>query len=559
MLYSKLFGKSVKTVPSDTKLISHKFLVKGGFILQTAAGLYSFLPLGYKVLSKIHHLVEEELEKQGVQNLLMPVVTPASLWQESGRYQKMDDIMGKFFSKRGQELIISPTHEEISVDLARHFIRSYRDLPVTINHIQTKFRDEIRVFGGLIRTREFIMQDAYSFDRDKKGLDESFRKVVKAYENIFSRVGVDAVEVEADSGTMGGSDSHEFMAMTGIGEDKVLQCKSCGYIANVEKAEFEREEKNPKEKVKPLKIIDQPEWVYTMDDNVKHYGEPLWKYLKNVVYKDEKGKIFIASIRGDQDVNEAKLKAALGKSFLEPATEEDLKKMGTQHGYVHSWGESGNYIGDLGLKTVKNFIGGQKTKTTDSINVNYGREFNYPLADIVEAKEGDICTKCKKGKLLVKRGIEIGHAFKLGTCYSESMGIGYLDEKGKTQVIQMGSYGIGTTRLMAAIVEMNNDENGIIWPESVAPFKYHLLGLDLQDKNVKTQAEKVYKALKDNGEEVLYDDREDITPGEKFKDADLLGMPYRLVVSKKTEDKIEIKERNKKEQKLVTLESLLKK
>jgi len=558
MLYSETFGKSVKTVSSDTKLASHSFLVKGGFILQTAAGLYSFLPLGYKVLSKIHTIVEEELEREGVQNLLMPVVTPASLWQESGRYEKMDDIIAKFSSKRGHDLVLSPTHEEISVDLARHFIKSYRDLPVIINHIQTKFRDEIRVFGGLVRTREFIMQDAYSFDRDEKGLDISFKRIVKAYKKIFDRVGVKVVEVEADSGTMGGSDSHEFMAMTGVGEDRVLKCKQCGYLANIEKAEFEREAKNLDEEIKSFKIIDQPEWVYTMEDNIKHYREPLWRYLKNVVYKDEKGKFYIASIRGDQEVNEAKLKAALNRSFLEPAGEEDLKKMGTKHGYVHSWGENAEYIGDLGLKMVRNFVGGQKKKTTDSINVNYGREFDYPLADIVEAKEGDICAKCKKDKLKIKRGIEIGHAFKLGTCYSDSMGIGFLDEKGKTQVIHMGSYGIGTSRLLATIVEMNNDKDGIIWPESVAPYKYHLLGIDLHDPKVKKQAEKVYKALKDSREEVLYDDRQEISPGEKFKDADLLGIPYRLVISKKTGEKVEIKKRIGKEQKLVTLEQLLK-
>ena len=559
MLYSQLFGKSTKTILSDTKLVSHKLLTQGGFILQTAAGLYSFLPLGYKVLSKIHTIVEDELEKEGIQNLLMPVVTPASLWQESGRYEKMDDVIAKFSSKRGHDLVVSPTHEEISVDLARHYIKSYRDLPVIINHIQTKFRDETRVFGGLVRTREFIMQDAYSFDRDEKKLDVSFKKVVKAYQKIFDKVGVKVAEVEADSGTMGGSDSHEFMAMIGVGEDKVLECKSCNYLANAEKAEFKREEKNPDEEVKLFKIVDQPEWVYTMDDNIKHYHEPLWRYLKNVVYKDEKGKIYIASIRGNQDVNEAKLKSALKKSFLEPATEEDLKKMGTKHGHVHSWGEKAEYIGDLGLKMVKNFIGGQKTKTTDSINVNYGREFDYPLADIVEAVEGDTCAKCKKGKLEIKRGIEIGHAFKLGTCYSDSMGIGYLDEKGKPQVIHMGSYGIGTSRLLAAIVEMNNDKDGIIWPESVAPYKYHLLGLDLHEPEVKKQAEKVYKALVDNGEEVLYDDRQEISPGEKFKDADLLGIPYRLVVSKKTADKVEIKKRTSKDQKLVTLSGLLKK
>jgi len=553
MRYVRLFGKTRKELPREAHLKSHRFLLQAGFLDQTAAGLYSFLPLGYRVLVKVDAIVKEELSKEGVQHLLMPYVSPADLWQETGRYKKMDSVMAKFTSKRGQDLVLSPTHEEIITDLVRKYVHSYRDLPLILNHNQLKFRDEVRVFGGLVRTREFLMQDAYSMDRNKKEMGESFEAMVRAYKSIFKRVGVKAVEVEADSGTMGGSDSHEFIAITGRGEDVVLMCSNCGYKANLEKAEFERKPVNLDEKRKPFKVIDQPEWVCTMEDNVKHYGEPLWRYLKNVVYKDEKGRIIVASIRGDQEVNEAKLKIAAGAESLEPATDKELKKIGTKSGWVHSWDHKGVvYIGDLGLEMAHNFIGGQKEKTTDSINVNYGRDFRYEiLADIVNAQGGDSCIKCKKGKLEAKRGIEVGHVFKLGTCYSESMGARFLDERGKLQLIHMGCYGIGISRLVAVIAELNNDDDGLIWPESAAPFKYHLIGLDLHEKEVKEKAEEAYRFLTEKGEEVLFDGREDVSAGEKFADADLIGIPWRLVVSKKTGEKVEVKRRGQKKVQLV--------
>ncbi|MFH1561555.1 MAG: His/Gly/Thr/Pro-type tRNA ligase C-terminal domain-containing protein, partial [Patescibacteria group bacterium] len=345
---------------------------------------------------------------------------------------------------------------------------------------------------------------------------------------------------------------------------------------NLEKAEFERERLNPDEKQKEFKIDKQPEWVCTMEDNTKHYGQPLWRYLKNVVYKDENGRLIVASVRGDQEVNEAKLKRAVNASFLEPATDADLKKMGTKSGWVHSWGHKGvTYVGDLGLEMVNNFIGGQKEKATDSFNVNYGRDFKYEiLADIVNAKQGDSCAKCKKslpanrrglpanrrGKLKEIRGIEIAHAFKLGTCYSQSMGAKYLDEKGKEQLIQMGCYGLGISRLMAVVAEFNRDENGLVWPETVAPYKYHLVGLDLHQKEVAGWAEEVYQHLLDQGQEVLFDDRLEVTPGEKFKDADLIGIPWRLVVSARNlkDKKIEVKKRDQKDSQRLTAKELVK-
>ncbi|MBU4210285.1 proline--tRNA ligase [Patescibacteria group bacterium] len=536
MRYSNLFGKTKKETAKQAKLKSHQFLLRAGFINQTAAGLYSFLPLGFKVLSKIDAIVKQELAKENVQHLLMPYVSPASLWQETGRYDKMDSVLAKFTSKRGQDLVLSPTHEEIITDLVRKYVQSYKDLPLILNHNQLKFRDEIRAFGGLVRTREFLMQDAYTFDTSAKGLSKSFDAVVRAYKNIFKQLEIEAVEIEADSGTMGGSDSHEFVIIANVGEDLVLQCSDCNYKANVEKAEFEREKINLDEKIEVFKIIDQPEWVCTMQDNVKHYRKPLWRYLKNVVYKDQDENIIIASIRGDQEVNEAKLMQATGVQSIEPATDNDLKNMGTRPGWVHSWGHKNViYIGDYGLKMVRNFIGGQKEKDTDSVNVNYGRDFEYKLlADIVNAKENDLCAKCKKGKLKEKRGIEIAHAFKLGTCYSNSMNAKYLDKNGKLQLIHMGSYGFGVSRAVAVVAEVHNDDNGIVWPKTVTPYHVHLIVLDTSDGKIFKQAQKLYEDLKSQNIDVLFDERKDVSAGSKFADADLIGIPIRLVVSKKS-------------------------
>jgi len=382
-----------------------------------------------------------------------------------------------------------------------------------------------------------------------------------SYLRIAEELDLDVQPVIADSGAIGGAISHEFMVESEHGDNTYLVCNNCDYAANQEKAKFVRQEKNPDEEVKDFEIIDQPDWVLTMEDNVKHYGEPEWRYLKNVVYRGSDGKLYIASLRGDQDVNETKLARYLGISSLEPATDEDLEELGTKHGYVHSWGEDATYIGDLGLTKVKNFIGGQKEEKTDSINVNYGRDFEYEhLADIVDARQDDICPRCKKGKLQEKKGYEWGHVFNIGHVYSEPQSCTYTTKDGSEKMLWMGSYGIGVGRCMALIVETHHDEKGIMWPEEVAPYKYHLVGLDLHEQAVKQRGEEVYKTLTKANEEILYDDREDISPGEKFADADLIGCPYRLVVSSRTVEKgkIEFKKRGEKETKLVDLKDLTK-
>ncbi|MGB9706733.1 MAG: proline--tRNA ligase, partial [Microgenomates group bacterium] len=386
-------------------------------------------------------------------------------------------------------------------------------------------------------------------------------KFYNAYLKIAKRLDLPVIPVEADTGAIGGKLSHEFQIESPDGDQTFFVCDKCGYAANIEKAEFARVPINPQEKIEPFRIIPQPEWVCTMEDNVRHYKEPLWRYLKNVVYKDERGRIIIASLRGDQNVNETKLKRVLKIETLTPADEKDLERLGTKPGYVHSWGIKGvTFVGDLGLPMVKNYIGGQKEKTTDSINVNYGRDFSYKiLADIAEAKDGDLCARCKKGRLRQKTGFEWGHCFKLDFVYSKPQEGYFTDKSGKQKLLWMGSYGIGIERTMACIVETHHDRRGIIWPKVVAPFAAHLIEItNATNKQISKYANKVYEELLKAGIEVLFDDREDVSAGEKFADADLIGIPVRLVISEKTRDKIEWKERSKKKTELLKLEEVVK-
>ncbi len=543
MYYSHLFGKTTKTAPRGAKLASHKLLCRGGFIRQSTAGYYYFLPLGWRVHQKIEALIRQEMNQTGAQEMLSPTLHPIELWQETNRTSSVAFELMTIKSRTGAKFALGGTAEEMFVDLVRRLNLSYRDLPFNIYQFSTKFRDELRSRGGLLRVREFIMKDAYSFDRNKKEFEKEYQKMTQAYQAIFTKLGLPVLVAEADSGYIGGDYCHEFIYETPVGEDEIFVCNNCDYRANKEKAEFVRQEKNPHEALKPFKIVNQPEWVETMSDNIKHYGQPLWRYLKNVVYKDNQNRVIIASLRGDQEVNEVKLKKVLGVSSLVPAQGEDLKNLGTRHGWVHSWGHEGViYVGDLGLNSVKNFIGGHKEKTTDSINVNYGRDFSYEiLADIVNAHDNALCPRCQKGKLKKRLGIEVGHIFQLGYHYTKLMkGANFIDEDGKEKPFYMGCYGIGLGRTLATIVEAHHDEKGIVWPKSITPFQVHLIVLG---KN-QNKAKDIYQKLTTEGFEVLYDNRDRVLAGEKFADADLIGIPVRLVISDKTKGKIEWKERD---------------
>lgn len=554
MRYSKLFGKTIRKVPKDARLTSHKLLFKSGFIRRFSTGRWGFLPLGMKVWLKIAKIIEKEMDAIGCQRMIVPTLHPIEVWRATARDQAFGEEMLVLDDHHGATFAIGATAEGMMLELVKMFSPSYKDLPIDIYQFSQKFRDDKRPRGGLVRVREFMMKDAYNFCANEKQLLEGYQKYYDAYLKISKRLGLNVIPVLADSGAIGGGLSHEFMYESKDGDQTYFTCDSCGYSASLDRCEFKRVPKNPKEKALPFKIINQPEWVKTMKDNVKHYGEPLWRYLKNVVYKDKKGKIFIASIRGDQDVNEIKLLRALGIDYLEPANDKDLKKMGTKPGYVHSWGIKGvTFIGDLGLPMVKNYIGGRKEEKTDSKNVNYGRDFEYKLlADIVESKDNNPCSKCKTGRLQKKKGFEWGHTFKIDCLYSQGQDGYFVDKNGKRKLLWMGSYGIGLGRTMALITEAHHDKKGISWPEAMAPFQGHLVSINKEEA-----AKKIYQKLENASIEVLWDDR-DISAGVKFADADLIGIPVRLVISSKTGDKIEWKERDQKEKKLLTLDKAIK-
>jgi len=572
MRFSQLFGKTTKTLPADAKIASHKLLYKGGFIRRISTGRWAFLPLGMRVWEKVYKVIDEEMKAIGCQKVVVPTLHPIEIWQATNRDKAFGEEMLVVSDHHGATFAIGATAEGVMLELVKMFHPSYEDLPILIYQFSQKFRDDKRPRGGIMRVREFMMKDAYSFAASEKQALEVYWKFYEAYLRIAKKLDLPVIPVEADSGAIGGSLSHEFQVESPDGDQTFFVCDNCDYAANIEKAEFERVPINPQEKMEPFRIIPQPEWVCTMEDNVKHYKEPLWRYLKNVVYKDEEGRIIIASLRGDQNVCETKLKRVLKVESLTPASEADLAKIGTKPGYVHSWGIKGvTYVGDLGLPMVRNYIGGQKEKTTDSINVNYGRDFSYKiLADIAEAKDGDLCARCKKGRLRQKTGFEWGHCFKLDFVYSKPQNGYFTDKSGKQKLFWMGSYGIGIERTMACLVETHHDKKGIIWPEVVAPFQVHLINLKSQIPNPKSQinsksqfqnsknfADKIYEKLVRAGVEVLYDDREEVSAGEKFADADLIGCPVRLVVSEKTGEKIEWKKREKKEVKLFSLEELI--
>lgn len=541
MRYSSLFGKSVYGEQSGAKFISHHLLTKAGFIRESAAGRYFFLPLGWRVHEKIRQIIKEEMDAAGAQEMITPTLHPLELWQETNRTNTTGFELMTVTDRRGASFALGGTAEEMIVDVVRKFQISHRDLPFNIYQFSTKFRDEMRARGGLLRVREFVMKDAYSFHKDADDFQGEYQRMADAYSRIFDRMGLKAIMVEADNGYIGGEYCHEFVVESEIGESRFLMTADGRYAAHEDVATFWREPVNPDDPVEDFRIIDQPDWVRTMDDNVKHYGLPKSRYLKNVVYRHvSTGEIIIGTVRGDLDVNKTKLEQIIGAvGQLEEASVEDLHQLGTKPGYVHSWGHNARYIGDFSLTTVHNFIGGQKEETTDSINVNYGRDFTCEmLADIAMAQPGHQ-TEDTHEPLLEKRGIEVGNIFQLGYHYSTKMaGAVYVDNDGAEKPFYMGCYGIGLGRTLATIVEIHHDDNGIIWPASVTPYHIYLISLRGREED----AAKLHDDLEAAGYEVLWDDRDE-SPGAKFTNADLLGIPVRLVISSRTGDQIEWKER----------------
>jgi len=561
MRYSKLFGKTEKEGRKEISLKSHKLLFQAGFVRESTAGRYYFLPLGWRVHQKIRDIIKQEMDKAGAQEMVAPILQPLNLWKETNRNESGGYELTIVKDRRGDEFTLGGTGEEMFVDVVRNFQLSYKDLPLNIYQFGSKFRDELRSKGGLLRTREFVMKDGYSFHTSPEDFEKEYNNMSKAYKNIYDRVGLLTDIVPADNGYFGGDYCHEFIVESDAGESTYFITEDGSYIAHQDIAKFDRGEMNPDEEMAEFKSIDQPDWVRTMEDNLKHYNQPKWRFLKNVVYKNrETNEIIIATIRGDLEVNSNKLEHALGMvGLLDDATDEDLASIGTKSGYVHAWGHKGcRYVGDLSLKSVKNFIGGQKEELTDTFNVNYGKDFEHDItADIAKAQDGFL-TENTKLKLVQKKGVEVGNIFQLAQHYSTKMNAVVNGEDGLPIHYYMGCYGIGLGRTMATVAEIFSDERGLIWPESIAPFKIHLIGLNLEDEAIKLKADELYNQLISQNIEVLYDDRIEIRPGEKFADADLIGNPWRVVISRKSIENggVEVKKRNETESKVVTIEEL---
>lgn len=541
MRMSRLFGHTLREAPADAEMVSHQLGLRAALIRQLAQGIYSYLPLGWRVIRRISRILREEMEAIGAEELLMPLAQPAELWQATGRYSgpAPGPVLLRFQDRNQHEMVLAMTHEEALADLARQEIQSYRQLPQLVYHIQTKYRDEVRARGGLVRVREFLMKDAYSLDADQAGLDAAYERIYAAYERIFERCGLEVLAVEASTGVMGGAMSHEFMMPHPQGEDALLVCRDCRHAANVEVARFDkgRVAAPPAGQVRRVATPG----AATIAAVAEMLGVETRQTFKAVFYRSSAGEIVFAVIRGDLEVNEAKLAAALGGVELRPALPEELTQAGLVAGYasplgvpaLQAQGRAIRVVGDDSLLSTAGYVAGANEPGYHLVEVNYPRDFQVDLlTDIALARDGDRCLRCG-GALRETRAIEVGHVFKLGTRYSEALGATYLDAEGRERPIVMGSYGIGLGRLLACIIEQHHDEQGIIWPPNVAPYDVYLISLGRRGSEVEAAADGLYEHLKDNGFEVLYDDRDE-RAGVKFNDADLIGLPVRLTVSERS-------------------------
>lgn len=543
MKMSNLLMPTLREVPAEAEIASHRLMLRAGMIRKLAAGIYSYLPLGLRTLKKVEEIVREEMDRAGAQELLMSALLPAEAYQASGRWEVFGPSMFKLKDRGERDFCLGPTHEELFTQCVIDNVKSYKEYPMTLYQIQTKYRDEGRPRFGVIRSREFVMKDAYSFDLDQKGLDESYQKMYDAYNRIFTRLGLDFTVVDADSGAMGGSGSQEFMVKSPVGEDGIAYCDKCGYAANYEKCECIPEAVEQIEGDLLMEKIETPN-AHTIDELVESLGMSATNFAKTIIYKAD-DKYIAAMVRGDRDVNEVKLKNLVGCTddleLAEPAIVREITR--AQVGFAGPVDLGIPVYADKEVELMKNFVVGANETDMHYKNVNMGRDFTPDVvADIRVVVTGDKCPKCG-GTIKSEQGIEVGHIFKLGTKYSDALGLKYLDESGKQQTVIMGCYGIGVTRCVAAAVEQLHDENGIIWPVSIAPYQAIVVPANYKDEEQMMAAEKLYNELCDAGVETLLDDRSE-RAGVKFKDADLIGIPVRVVVGKKLgEGIVEYKER----------------
>lgn len=545
MKMTTMFGTTLRDVPASVEATSHQLLLRAGFIRQLGQGLFSYLPLARRAMTKIENILREEMNAIGGQEMTMPVVHPAEVWKATGRWHSVGAEMARFTDRKERDMVLAMTHEEVVADLVKSEIRSQRQLPQLVYHIQTKFRDDPRPRAGLIRVREFTMKDSYSLDADDAGLDRQYDAHYHAYFRIFKRCGLPVIAVGSDTGMMGGSGAHEYMYLTPIGEDTLVLCAGCGDAANRQIARFAKPI-NPHEEAKPIEKIATPE-TKTIESLAQLLNVPKSKTAKAVfliaTHEDAEGaheRFVFAVIRGDMDVNETKLANALRASDLRPATEGEIRAIGAMPGYASPIGiarvtdrsPQPVVVVDDAVVSSPNLVAGANEAGTHLLNTNCPRDYAADIvADIAAARDGDACEKCGQ-PLRTVRGVEVGNIFKLGTRYTAALDATFLAADGTKKPVVMGSYGIGVGRLLACIAEEHHDDKGLVWPESVAPFLVHLVALAGKDAAVREQADKLYDRLVEAGVEVLYDDRAE-SPGVKFADADLIGLPVRITVAAK--------------------------
>ncbi|ELC8444036.1 proline--tRNA ligase [Clostridium perfringens] len=555
MKMSNMLVGTLREVPAEAEIASHKLMLRAGLMRKMAAGIYNYMPLGLKVIENVKNIVREEMNNAGAQEFLASALIPAELWQESGRWDAYGAEMFRLKDRHNRDFCLGPTHEEVFTDIVRNEIKSYKQLPLNLYQIQTKYRDERRPRFGVMRSREFIMKDGYSFDKDQEGLDLAYEKMRKAYVNIFNRCGLDAKAVAADSGAIGGSGSAEFMVKSEVGEDDVVFCTACDYAANIEKAPSTPEHAE-KEELMEVEKVETPA-VKSIEDLANFFECSPKKIAKTLIFQAD-DKVVAVVLRGDREANEVKIANAVGDIIeLEMASEEVVKE---------ATGAAVGFAGPMGIKVdmllvdnevanMYNFIIGANETDMHLKNVNYGRDFEGIVGDFRNVTIGEKCPECGK-EITISRGTEVGHIFKLGTKYSESMGATFIDEDGKAKPFIMGCYGIGVTRTVASIIEQHNDENGIIWPLEVAPYHVSVIPANVKNEEQATKAEEIYNELRKMGVEALLDDRKE-RAGVKFKDSELMGIPMRITVGKMIgEGQVEFKLRNGGEVETLTIDEV---
>lgn len=555
MKMSNMLVGTLREVPAEAEIESHKLMLRAGLMRKMAAGIYNYMPLGLKVIENVKNIVREEMNNAGAQEFLASALIPAELWQESGRWDAYGAEMFRLKDRHNRDFCLGPTHEEVFTDIVRNEIKSYKQLPLNLYQIQTKYRDERRPRFGVMRSREFIMKDGYSFDKDQEGLDLAYEKMRKAYVNIFNRCGLDAKAVAADSGAIGGSGSAEFMVKSEVGEDDVVFCTACDYAANIEKAPSTPEHAE-KEELMEVEKVETPA-VKSIEDLAKFFECSPKKIAKTLIFQAD-DKVVAVVLRGDREANEVKIANAIGEVIeLEMASEEAVKEdTGAAVGFAGPMGiKVDMLLVDQEVANMYNFIIGANETDMHLKNVNYGRDFEGIVGDFRNVTIGEKCPECGK-EITISRGTEVGHIFKLGTKYSESMGATFIDEDGKAKPFIMGCYGIGVTRTVASIIEQHNDENGIIWPLEVAPYHVSVIPANVKNEEQATKAEEIYNELRKMGVEALLDDRKE-RAGVKFKDSELMGIPMRITVGKMIgEGQVEFKLRNGGEVETLSIEEV---